>query len=73
VNFPAVMVWMPRLRAALTPSDSAGRYRGLGVDVFFGEARFTDPDTDDLGGDAGPGGRCRSAHPGVDHHHPYPT
>src|SRR6185369_10527381 len=35
INFPAVMERMRRLRAALSPTDSAARYRGLGVDVFF--------------------------------------
>src|SRR5205807_1905173 len=42
VNFPAVMERMRRLRAALSPNDSAARFRGLGVDVFLGEGRFTD-------------------------------
>jgi len=32
---------MRRLRADLSPTDSARRYRDLGVDVFLGEARFT--------------------------------
>src|SRR5262249_4796941 len=50
VNFPAVMERMRRLRAALSPNDSAARYRGLGVDVFFGEARFTGPDAVEVGG-----------------------
>jgi pyruvate/2-oxoglutarate dehydrogenase complex dihydrolipoamide dehydrogenase (E3) component len=50
VNFPAVMERMRRLRAALSPNDSAARYRGLGVDVFFGEARFTGPDAVAVGG-----------------------
>jgi len=31
VNFPAVMERMRRLRAALSPNDSAARYRGLGL------------------------------------------
>src|SRR4029077_5033359 len=31
-------------------NDSAARFRGLGVDVFFGEARFTGPDAVDVGG-----------------------
>src|SRR5207253_10894816 len=35
VNFPAVMERMRRLRAALSPNDSAERFRCLGVDVFF--------------------------------------
>jgi pyruvate/2-oxoglutarate dehydrogenase complex dihydrolipoamide dehydrogenase (E3) component len=50
VNFPAVMERMRRLRAAISPNDSAARYRGLGVDVFFGEARFTSPDAVEVGG-----------------------
>jgi pyruvate/2-oxoglutarate dehydrogenase complex dihydrolipoamide dehydrogenase (E3) component len=50
VNFPAVMERMRRLRAALSPNDSAARYRGLGVDVFFGEARFAGPDAVEVGG-----------------------
>jgi pyruvate/2-oxoglutarate dehydrogenase complex dihydrolipoamide dehydrogenase (E3) component len=41
---------MRRLRAALSPTDSAARFRGLGVDVFFGHARFTGPDTVEVGG-----------------------
>jgi pyruvate/2-oxoglutarate dehydrogenase complex dihydrolipoamide dehydrogenase (E3) component len=40
-DFGAVMERMRRLRAALSPTDSAARFRGLGVDVFLGEARFT--------------------------------
>jgi pyruvate/2-oxoglutarate dehydrogenase complex dihydrolipoamide dehydrogenase (E3) component len=31
---------MRRLRASLAPQDSAARFASLGVDVFFGEARF---------------------------------
>ena len=44
VDFPAVMERMRRLRASISPNDSATRYRDLGVDVFFGQARFTGPD-----------------------------
>jgi pyruvate/2-oxoglutarate dehydrogenase complex dihydrolipoamide dehydrogenase (E3) component len=50
VNFPAVMERMRRLRASLSPTDSAARYRSLGVDVFFGQARFTGPDAVEVGG-----------------------
>ncbi len=50
VDFPAVMERMRRLRASLSPNDSAARYRGLGVDVFFGEGRFTGADTAEVGG-----------------------
>src|SRR5205085_5854693 len=45
VNFAAVMERLRRLRAGLSPNDSAARFRGLGVDVFLGEGRFTGPDT----------------------------
>ena len=40
-SFPEVMQRMRRLRAGLSRVDSADRFRGLGVDVFLGEARFT--------------------------------
>jgi pyruvate/2-oxoglutarate dehydrogenase complex dihydrolipoamide dehydrogenase (E3) component len=36
---------MRRLRASLSPNDSAERYRSKGVDVFLGEGRFTGHDT----------------------------
>src|SRR5437764_11173083 len=52
VDFPAVMERMRRLRADLSPHDSAERFRGLGVDVFLGEVRFTAPDTVEVGGRA---------------------
>ena len=45
VDFSAVMERMRRLRAALSPTDGAARYRGLGVDVFFGEGRFSGADS----------------------------
>jgi pyruvate/2-oxoglutarate dehydrogenase complex dihydrolipoamide dehydrogenase (E3) component len=45
VDFGAVMERMRRVRAELAPHDSAARFRGeLGVDIFFGAARFTGPD-----------------------------
>jgi pyruvate/2-oxoglutarate dehydrogenase complex dihydrolipoamide dehydrogenase (E3) component len=44
VNFAAVMERMRRLRAQLSPNDSAHRFRSLGVDVFLGPARFAGPD-----------------------------
>ncbi|MBM4072261.1 MAG: mercuric reductase [Planctomycetes bacterium] len=43
VNFEAVMERMRRLRTDISPNDSADRFRGLGVDVFFGEASFKGP------------------------------
>ncbi len=51
VNFPAVMERMRRLRASISPNDSAARFRGLGVDVFLGQGRFTGPDAITVGAD----------------------
>jgi pyruvate/2-oxoglutarate dehydrogenase complex dihydrolipoamide dehydrogenase (E3) component len=50
VNFPAVMERMRRLRAKLSPHDSAARFRSLGVDVFLGQAVFTARDAVAVGG-----------------------
>ena len=36
---------MRRLRASLSPNDSARRFTSLGVDVFLGEGQFTGPET----------------------------
>src|SRR5438128_1559228 len=41
VDFPAVMGRMRRLRAGISRHDSAARFRGLGVDVYLGQAAFT--------------------------------
>jgi pyruvate/2-oxoglutarate dehydrogenase complex dihydrolipoamide dehydrogenase (E3) component len=49
-DFAAVMERMRRLRAELSARDSAARYRGLGVDVFIGEGRFSGRDTIDVNG-----------------------
>lgn len=49
VNFTAVMERMRRLRASISPNDAASRYRGLGVDVFFGQACFTGSDSLQVG------------------------
>jgi len=50
VDFAAVMERMRKLRADLSPTDSAQRFTKLGVDVFLGEARFTSPDTVEVAG-----------------------
>jgi pyruvate/2-oxoglutarate dehydrogenase complex dihydrolipoamide dehydrogenase (E3) component len=50
VDFAAVMARMRRLRSSISVADSAARFRGLGVDVFLGEGRFTGRDTVDAGG-----------------------
>ena len=51
IDFPAVMERMRKLRADLSPHDSAQRFAKLGVDVFLGEARFAGPDTIEVGGE----------------------
>lgn len=40
VDFAQVMARMRRLRAHISPHDSAQRFRDLGVDVFLGQATF---------------------------------
>jgi len=40
IDFAAVMERLRRLRADLSPHDSAERFRSLGVDVWFGQAEF---------------------------------
>src|SRR5688572_29724042 len=45
VDFPKIMERMRRLRARISPHDSAKRFRELGVDVFLGDAKFTGPQT----------------------------
>jgi pyruvate/2-oxoglutarate dehydrogenase complex dihydrolipoamide dehydrogenase (E3) component len=50
VNFAKVMERMRQLRADLSRNDSASRFSSLGVDVFFGEARFSGPHSVEVGG-----------------------
>ena len=45
VDFGTVMERMRAVRARISLHDSAARFRGLGVDVFLGEGRFTGPGT----------------------------
>lgn len=45
VDFPAVMERVRRLRARISHNDSVHRFKGLGVDVFLGHARFAGPDS----------------------------
>lgn len=44
-DFPAIMARLRRLRADLSPNDSAARFRSLGVDVFLGAGQFAGADT----------------------------
>jgi pyruvate/2-oxoglutarate dehydrogenase complex dihydrolipoamide dehydrogenase (E3) component len=41
VDFADVMQRMRRLRASISPHDSARRFTDLGIDVFFGQGTFT--------------------------------
>src|SRR5262249_50197737 len=50
IDFSAIMERMRKLRADLSPTDSAPRFTKLPADVFRGEARFAGPDTVQVGG-----------------------
>ena len=50
VDFPAVMERLRKLRAQISPADSAQRFRDLGVDVFLGSGRFVDGNTIEVDG-----------------------
>ncbi|MGF1582449.1 MAG: mercuric reductase [Gemmataceae bacterium] len=50
VDFPAVMERMRRLRAHISPNDSAERFRNMGTDVFLGAAKFVGEDTVEVSG-----------------------
>jgi pyruvate/2-oxoglutarate dehydrogenase complex dihydrolipoamide dehydrogenase (E3) component len=50
VDFGAAMERMRRLRAGISHNDSADRLAKLGVDVYFGDARFVAPDAIDVAG-----------------------
>ena len=50
VDFAAAMERMRRLRAQISPADSAARFRDLGVDVYLGQAHFSGPDTVEVAG-----------------------
>jgi pyruvate/2-oxoglutarate dehydrogenase complex dihydrolipoamide dehydrogenase (E3) component len=52
-DFGAAMARMRRLRARISHTDSAHRYKSLGVDVYIGSGRFTGPDTVQVEGPAG--------------------
>jgi len=51
VDFPKVMERLRRLRADISPVDSAERFsKELGVDVFLGKGMFTGPETVEVNG-----------------------
>jgi len=49
-DFGAVMARMRKLRARISHTDSAHRFKKLGVDVFVGSGRFTGSDTIQVNG-----------------------
>ncbi|MEM7697486.1 MAG: mercuric reductase [Verrucomicrobiota bacterium] len=51
VDFPVAMERMRRLRADISPHDSAERFSELGIDVYLGGGRFTGPDTVEVAGE----------------------
>ncbi|MBD2200962.1 mercuric reductase [Calothrix sp. FACHB-1219] len=50
IDFSAVMARMRRIRAGISPHDSAARFQKLGVDVFLGSARFASKNTVEVDG-----------------------
>lgn len=49
-DFSRAAARMRAIRAALSPIDSAARFRALGVDVFLGHGRFAGPDVVEVSG-----------------------
>lgn len=49
-DFGIAMARMRRIRAGISPHDSAARFRDLGIDVFIGEGRFTSSNQVDVDG-----------------------
>ena len=54
---------MRKLRAELSPIDSANRFRGLGVDVFIGDGRFVAPHCVEVDGKEAQIQEGRDSHP----------
>jgi len=52
-DFGAAMTRMRKLRARISHTDSAHRFRSLGVDVYIGSARFASSDSITVEGPAG--------------------
>ncbi len=51
IRFGEIMRRLRRVRAEISPHDSANRFRSLGVDVYFGSARFLSRDTVEVAGE----------------------
>jgi len=50
IDFARAQAHVREVIEAIAPQDSAERFRGLGVEVILGRARFTGPDTVEVGG-----------------------
>ncbi len=50
IDFAEIMQRMRRLRASISPHDSAKRFSDLGIDVYFGQGCFVSNDTLDVNG-----------------------
>jgi pyruvate/2-oxoglutarate dehydrogenase complex dihydrolipoamide dehydrogenase (E3) component len=50
INFSKVMERVRRLRAEISPHDSAARLKSLGIDVFFGASKFIGKDLIEVAG-----------------------
>lgn len=50
IDFPAVMARMRRIRAGISPNDSASRFRDIGVDVFLGDGQFINDQSIEVSG-----------------------
>jgi pyruvate/2-oxoglutarate dehydrogenase complex dihydrolipoamide dehydrogenase (E3) component len=50
IDLAQVMERVAGVIRGIEPNDSPERFRGLGVDVVFGDGRFTGPDAFDVGG-----------------------
>jgi pyruvate/2-oxoglutarate dehydrogenase complex dihydrolipoamide dehydrogenase (E3) component len=50
VNFAKVMERMRKLRAQISPHDSAERFASLGIDIFIGKGKFSGKDTVEVNG-----------------------
>ena len=51
IQFTEVMKRLRRVRADISPHDSAERFRGLGVDIYLEEARFINSNTVEVAGE----------------------
>jgi pyruvate/2-oxoglutarate dehydrogenase complex dihydrolipoamide dehydrogenase (E3) component len=51
IQFTEVMERLRRVRADISPHDSAERFRGLGVDIYLEEARFINSNTVEVAGE----------------------